>query len=93
MTSASVPVELQKRLPLDDKVRLAAEVIAAYGRVRLLLGMVRANRPWRLVPALSGAFAGALACIVGVFVAMPVVTGMFVYAYGDIFGSGQALGT
>ena len=38
------------------------------------------------------AFAGALACIVGVFVAMPVVTGMFVYAYEDIFGSGQALG-
>jgi hypothetical protein len=31
------------------------------GQLRLVAGMVRANRPWRLVPALSGAFAGALA--------------------------------
>jgi hypothetical protein len=30
-------------------------------RLRPLTGMVKANRPWRLVPALSGAFAGALA--------------------------------
>jgi len=30
-------------------------------RLRLLTGMVKANRPWRLVPQLSGAFAGALA--------------------------------
>lgn len=29
-------------------------------RLRLLTGMVRANRPWRLVPSLSGAFATAL---------------------------------
>lgn len=32
-----------------------------HSRLRLLAGMVRANRPWRLVPSLSGAFAGALA--------------------------------
>ncbi len=31
------------------------------GRVRLLSGMVRANRPWRLVPSLSPALAGAAA--------------------------------
>ncbi|MFF4769689.1 hypothetical protein ACFY1V_24545 [Streptomyces sp. NPDC001255] len=31
------------------------------GRVRLLAVMVRANRPWRLVPSLSPALAGALA--------------------------------
>ncbi|MFD5027656.1 hypothetical protein [Streptomyces sp. NPDC058373] len=31
------------------------------GRARLLAGMVRANRPWRLVPSLSPALAGALA--------------------------------
>jgi hypothetical protein len=31
------------------------------GAIRLLGGMLRANRPWRLVPALSSAFAGALA--------------------------------
>lgn len=31
------------------------------GRLRLLAGMVRANRPWRLVPSLSPAIAGAAA--------------------------------
>ncbi|MEU1494207.1 hypothetical protein ABZ456_28635 [Streptomyces sp. NPDC005776] len=31
------------------------------GQARLLAGMVRANRPWRLVPSLSPALAGALA--------------------------------
>lgn len=32
-----------------------------HGRLRLLSGMVRANRPWRLVPSLSPALAGAAA--------------------------------
>ncbi len=31
------------------------------GRLRLLTGMVRANRPWRLLPSLSPALAGAAA--------------------------------
>jgi hypothetical protein len=35
--------------------------IGARGHLRLVAGMVRANRPWRVVPALSGAFAGAVA--------------------------------
>lgn len=35
--------------------------VGASARLRLLTGMVKANRPWRLVPELSGAFAGALA--------------------------------
>jgi hypothetical protein len=35
---------------------------------------------------------GVLACVIGVFVAIPVFTGMLMYAYDDIFGSGQALG-
>ena len=34
-----------------------------HGRLRLLAGMVRANRPWRLVPHLSKAFASALAIL------------------------------
>lgn len=31
------------------------------GRIRMLLGMIRINRPWRLVPSLSSAFAAAAA--------------------------------
>ncbi|HEX2213546.1 MAG TPA: hypothetical protein VHH12_08870 [Mycobacterium sp.] len=31
------------------------------GRLRLLLGMVRVNRPWRLIPSLSSTFAAAVA--------------------------------
>jgi hypothetical protein len=34
-----------------------------HGRLRLLAGMVRANRPWLLVPHLSKAFASALAIL------------------------------
>lgn len=33
------------------------------GRLRVLAGMVRANRPWRLLPHLSNAFAAALAVL------------------------------
>ncbi len=45
--------------PSECDIRFEGSGLAA--RVRLLAGMVRANRPWRLVPQLSGAFAGALA--------------------------------
>jgi hypothetical protein len=48
--------------------------------VRLLAGMVRANRPWRLVPALSTAFAGALA------------TGAYVLVSANIWRLADALG-
>jgi hypothetical protein len=49
MTTASpIPVELQKRLPLGTKIRLGAEVISTYARVRWLL-MRRVGLPATLV--------------------------------------------
>lgn len=36
-------------------------LVGVRGRLRLLAGMVRSNRPWRLVPSLSPAIAGAAA--------------------------------
>lgn len=43
---------------------------ARFARARLLAGMVRGNRPWRLVPTLSGAFgAASAASAFGVFYA------------------------
>ena len=44
-----------------DTVRFVAK--ATFGRLRVLAGMVRANRPWRLLPHLSKAFAAALATL------------------------------
>ncbi|MFE0764199.1 hypothetical protein [Streptomyces smyrnaeus] len=50
----------------DTNVDLAGEGVhlalsGRRGRARLLAGMVRANRPWRLVPSLAPALAGAMA--------------------------------
>jgi hypothetical protein len=46
-------------VPDEDAVDL--RVLATGGRMRLLAGMVRDNRPWRLLPSLNGALAAALA--------------------------------
>lgn len=40
---------------IDEHIAL----LGARGRLRLLAGMVRSNRPWRLLPSLSQAMAGA----------------------------------
>ncbi|HET6172983.1 MAG TPA: hypothetical protein VFD90_10280 [Gaiellales bacterium] len=48
--------------PDDDGVAFLARVIS--GNVRLLLGMIGANHPWRLVGRLSRALLGALAVAV-----------------------------
>lgn len=53
------PVE---HLPSEDEgIDAHLGLRGTRGRLRLLAGMVRANRPWRLVPSLSPAIAGALA--------------------------------
>jgi hypothetical protein len=53
------PVE---HIPSDDEgIDAHLALSGARGRLRLLAGMVRTNRPWRLVPSLSPAIAGAAA--------------------------------
>ncbi|HEX6340652.1 hypothetical protein [Umezawaea sp.] len=57
LREALAPTE---RLP-DDRESSATHValVGLRGRLRLLAGMVRDNRPWRLVPHLAGATAAA----------------------------------
>lgn len=51
--------------PFRREVGGTVRFVAAggHGRFRILAGMVRANRPWRLLPHLSKAFAAALAVL------------------------------
>ncbi|MEV1291097.1 hypothetical protein [Pseudonocardia sp. NPDC049635] len=46
---------------VEDAVDVRLALTGLRGRVRLLAGLVRANRPWRLVPSLSPAIAAAAA--------------------------------
>ncbi|WP_216210349.1 hypothetical protein [Amycolatopsis aidingensis] len=43
----------------DEHLDAALTLVGLRGRLRLLFGLVRDNRPWRLVPSLSGAIAAA----------------------------------
>lgn len=51
-----------RQLPSPDKnIDVHLILTGVRGRVRLLFGMLRDNRPWRLVPSLSRAIAAAIA--------------------------------
>jgi len=52
------------RWTTDDELdgqRDGAQMVANFGSLRLLAGMVRDNRPWQLLPALTSGIAGAFA--------------------------------
>ncbi|MBP2366772.1 hypothetical protein [Pseudonocardia parietis] len=56
---ASLAHQFRRITPNQDGVD--ARVLASRGGVRLLIGMVRDNRPWRLVYGLTGPLVGAFA--------------------------------
>lgn len=47
--------------PDPESMDESLELVGTRGKVRLLTGMVRANRPWRLLPSLSSAIAASVA--------------------------------
>ncbi len=49
------------RRQTPDQAGVDARISSSWGNARLLLGMVRANRPWRLVWSLTGPLVGAFA--------------------------------
>jgi len=61
---ASLAAPIRAVEPPDDDVDLRFVAAVVRGNVRLLAGMVRANRPWRLIVRLSRALAAATAAVV-----------------------------
>jgi hypothetical protein len=61
---ASLAAPIRAVEPSDDDVDLRFVAAVVRGNVRLLGGMVRANRPWRLIVRLSRALAAATAAVV-----------------------------
>jgi hypothetical protein len=61
---ASLAAPIRAVEPPDDDIDLRFVAAVVRGNVRLLAGMVRANRPWRLIVRLSRALAAAAAAVV-----------------------------
>jgi hypothetical protein len=60
---ASLAAPIRAVEPPEDDVDLRFVAAVVRGNVRLLAGMVRANRPWRLIVRLSRALAAAAAAV------------------------------
>jgi hypothetical protein len=60
---ASLAAPIRAVEPQEDDVDLRFVAAVVRGNVRLLAGMVRANRPWRLIVRLSRALAAAAAAV------------------------------
>lgn len=71
---------IRRHTPAESDIDVRFVGTGGRGQLRLVAGMVRANRPWRLVPALSGAFAGAVA------------TGAYVLTSQELWRLADALG-
>jgi hypothetical protein len=61
---AQLAAPVRPERPDDDDVDLRFVADVVRGNLRLLSGMVRTNRPWRLIARLSRALAAALAVVV-----------------------------